>query len=105
MPREPCPDLQQLVCLAVGTLPAAQLPRLAQHVETCPRCEQHLSVLDSLSEPLLDCLRRPFADDETADGVSEQLLQRVRSSVERSARSPPLATNGGLGPGSRLGRF
>jgi serine/threonine protein kinase len=101
MPREHCPDLQQLVCLAVGTLPAAQLPGLAEHVEACPRCEQHLSVLDTLSEPLLDCLRRPFADGDASDCVSPQLLERVRASVERSALPPDT----GLGPGSRLGRF
>jgi WD40 repeat protein len=40
-----CPDADRLCALVEGTLPAAEEQALVEHLETCPRCQDHLEGL------------------------------------------------------------
>ncbi len=53
-----CPDREVLARFAVGDLPAAELARVAAHVERCPGCESVLRTLDAYTDPLLVSLRQ-----------------------------------------------
>jgi serine/threonine protein kinase len=88
-----CPGQERLIGLARGTLAEAELNALVGHVEGCPRCEERLRQLETLSDPLLADL--PTAACPTED-VPAPLLARLQQT-------------GGVGPGERsadrLGRF
>src|SRR5262245_27461875 len=87
-----CPDEARLVGLALGTLPEAELPPLARHVEGCAVCEDRLRRLDTLPDPLLLGLRQlPVEDDAPADLSAWVQLTAPRADV------PAV--------GKRLGRF
>src|SRR5262245_59595737 len=87
-----CPEQERLVRLAQGSMPGADLTAVADHVESCPRCERRLRELDTLTDPLLKELRAVAVP--TPD-IPASLFERLR----RESESLPLKRPG------RLGRF
>src|SRR5262249_46893224 len=60
-----CPTDVELVAFHVGDLPAADLDRVADHVEGCPACDARLRKMEGQADPVLQALRQtgPAAPD------------------------------------------
>jgi hypothetical protein len=56
--QQPCPSADELSRLVLGTLPEADLEWIVRHLDGCPTCEASVRTLESLSDPVLDALRR-----------------------------------------------
>jgi WD40 repeat protein len=67
-----CPSDQDLLAFHVGTLPEGRIDAIAEHLETCPRCEAKVRELDGPVDPALAALR-------VAGPVIPVTLPRVRS--------------------------
>jgi WD40 repeat protein/serine/threonine protein kinase len=53
-----CPSPDQLTGFVLGTLPEADLERIARHLDGCPACEAEVNSLESASDPVLAAIRR-----------------------------------------------
>jgi WD40 repeat protein/serine/threonine protein kinase len=60
-----CPSDADLAAFHRGELPAADLDRVADHLEHCPACEAKLREYDRESDPALAALRRPPGEPDT----------------------------------------
>ncbi|HZY83476.1 MAG TPA: protein kinase [Gemmataceae bacterium] len=56
-----CPSDQALLAFHLGTLPAAEVDGVAEHLETCGRCEGAVQRLDGEADPVLAVLRKPLS--------------------------------------------
>jgi hypothetical protein len=74
-----CPGRDELTRFAVGDLAAADLARLAAHVEHCTACEAALRVLDGDTDALVTALRRPPG---TPSEVPPAVLTAARSALD-----------------------
>ena len=54
----PCPTEQELTAFNLGTLPPAEVDALAEHLESCPRCEAAVERLEGAVDPLVGALRQ-----------------------------------------------
>lgn len=54
-----CPAAEELAAFNLGDLSEIVLLAVADHLESCPRCQAKVRELDSLSDPVLVALRRP----------------------------------------------
>jgi WD40 repeat protein/serine/threonine protein kinase len=59
-----CPSEPELLAFHLGTAPAETLDAVADHLESCPRCEAALQRLDGRTDPVLAALRKPVPPDE-----------------------------------------
>jgi anti-sigma factor RsiW len=59
VPDRACPSADELTGFVLGTLPEADLERVAQHLDGCPACEAAVNSLESASDPVLAALRHP----------------------------------------------
>src|SRR5947209_4823532 len=55
-----CPSDQELQAFHLGTLPEAELDVVAEHLESCSRCEAAVREFDTSFDPLLAALRKPM---------------------------------------------
>jgi WD40 repeat protein/tRNA A-37 threonylcarbamoyl transferase component Bud32 len=55
-----CPTDEALRAFHLGTLPAAEVDAVADHLETCDRCEAAVQRLDAAADPVLAALRKPL---------------------------------------------
>ena len=53
MPIDLCPDRKSLRAFGLGRLSAAELERVAAHVETCQSCQTTLKDLDAANDSVL----------------------------------------------------
>jgi serine/threonine protein kinase len=96
-----CPNRAELEGFVVGTLPGADLARVANHVECCPICEEALDALERLEDPFLARLRQSTSNPESETVVvPPELLAAVRSRRDGHSES-----RFALAEGCRLGRF
>jgi anti-sigma factor RsiW len=56
MPQQRCPSRLELRAFHLGMLVAKRLDAVAEHLETCARCEAMLRELDTARDPLLAAL-------------------------------------------------
>jgi WD40 repeat protein len=59
-----CPSEPELLAFHLGTAPAETLDRVADHLDSCPRCEAALQALDACTDPVLAALRKPVPPEE-----------------------------------------
>src|SRR5215475_15393124 len=57
MPRTDCLSAAELNALQLGELPDQALEDATTHIEACPRCEEAMRALDSLTDPAMARLR------------------------------------------------
>jgi serine/threonine-protein kinase len=90
-PASPCPDVRDLQRLQAGELPAAEVERLAQHLEECVDCPQLIAQLSG--EDLLARRDTPVdvACGPESPGVLDNLLRRLRSQAVSPTTTPPVA--------------
>ena len=55
----------------LGTLPAASLDAVAEHLEACGRCDAAVRKLDDSADPVLAALRRPVPPPPPDEGPEE----------------------------------
>src|SRR5439155_18825515 len=55
-----CPSIQDLQAFHLGNLPEADLDIVAEHLESCSRCETAVREFDTSFDPLLAALRKPM---------------------------------------------
>ena len=101
MPAVLCPPDEDLKAYAWGELPLQHEDELADHLETCPRCESVVQTLERRGDPLLARLRMPMKPDPYLDEpecrqVVQRLLNRAIPNDEQVIRPypPPLACPG-----------
>src|SRR5437868_1126893 len=71
-----CPSPGELLQFVLGLLPAGEVDRLAEHVESCDDCEAGLRTLRA-RDGLLDEVRRCGGGaDEPSPGVVQDLIER-----------------------------
>jgi eukaryotic-like serine/threonine-protein kinase len=89
MPRRDCPSDQELLAFHLGTAPPDALDGLAEHVESCGRCETALQRLDGRLDPVLAALRRP-ATVGGPPGPGPEPADREAPTVIRGPEPPAL---------------
>lgn len=75
------PSKEELSGFLLGQLATDTSEVVAEHVEQCPSCRQTIQNLESLSDTLVDMLRKPSATD---DAESQQVIERVVAVVENT---------------------
>ena len=74
-----------LKAFVAGTLPEAEAVALAQHIDSCPVCQQALCAEDDLHQVLLDCADEPLPPP----GLVDDIISGARAHEKRgSSRSP-----------------
>ena len=104
MPAAICPSDQDLKAYAWGELALQHEAELADHLETCPRCEATMQTLERQENPLLARLRMPvkpdpYQEEPECRQVVERLLAPTILNEGQVAKSsstlpPPLACPG-----------
>ncbi len=96
MPSDSCPPHERLITYVRGTLPEDLAEHIDEHLDTCVTCEMTVDELERQSDPLVDSLRRPTAQDEyqresqckqavaMAEAIADSLCDSVAFSVKAS---------------------
>lgn len=82
-----CPSEQLLQDFQLGNLPEPSLDDIADHLESCARCETLAQQLDSECDPIVAAIRQP-----TSAGV--QVTRILQRSAPTPVRNAPLADPG-----------
>src|SRR2546429_253869 len=72
-----CPDDPQLSAFIAGKMSSLDLERLAEHLGSCPVCQQRLEQLDNQADQVVHALRRPIERDTREE---KQAVQRLLAS-------------------------
>ena len=92
----PCPDPEQLLAFSLGKLPEEACDAIAAHLDQCPACENTVSGMDRMTDPLVSHLCAPAAQSKYIDEPQcQEALRRVKA----------MAADGGIvRPGPSGGR-
>jgi eukaryotic-like serine/threonine-protein kinase len=63
-----CPSEADHRAFLLGDLPEDQADAIAEHIETCPKCEERSQRIDGVADPVVAALREPAALASTIDG-------------------------------------
>ncbi len=80
MPRDDCPNDQELAAMIFGDQPDEVADAIARHLESCPRCESRAQQFDDDVDPMIATLR-----------VAVVSASETRTMSERLAITPPAA--------------
>src|SRR5688572_2539243 len=81
-----CPNPEELRAFSVGSLPANDFERIAQHVEACTGCDAALETLEESPDEVLTQLQRLSTPDAGSDAAARFLESTIdRNSSARSA--------------------
>lgn len=88
-----CPAEAALLAFHLGTLSDAEVDRVAEHLETCARCDATVRRLESETDPLLAALRSRVAihaDTFAFNGKGAHLRKGADDAPDEGARWPEL---------------
>jgi hypothetical protein len=88
MRSDTCLTEQQLRDFQVGNLADTSVDSVAQHLESCPRCEQLAQKLDGTTDPILNALRN------TPPGPATEATKALSPRTPRLSRPPTKDGNG-----------
>ena len=71
-----CPDRERLESYALGKLAPDDLDSVAEHLLACPNCDSVVESLESVSDSLVEELRKPALEDQL------ELEPELRQSLE-----------------------
>jgi serine/threonine protein kinase len=96
MPTATCPSNEDLKAYAWGGLPSVSEDRLADHLDSCQRCEAALQALERRGDSLLAQLRKPvkpdpYQQEPECRQVVNRLLDDTVSFGGKPATSAPAA--------------
>jgi len=69
-----CPSEQEICAFQLGDLPETALDQLAEHMESCPRCESIAQRLDARQDAILSAIRLPQPRRKRARALGLALL-------------------------------
>jgi serine/threonine protein kinase len=72
-----CPERAVLIGFCLGTVSAAELERIARHLNSCGRCLAALQTLDSESDVVMRELSRPAPAEPFSDDECRHVLERI----------------------------
>jgi RNA polymerase sigma-70 factor (ECF subfamily) len=84
MPLATCPGRDELMAFATGALSSQSSEVLAEHLETCPKCQADLNGLKPPDDPLLAALAQPPAKDPFEGVAADLELAEEESPVRRA---------------------
>jgi hypothetical protein len=88
----PCPAPGELSGFVLGTLPVADLQRIARHLDVCAACEAAVRTLEDLGDPVLTAIR---------DALSAATADRSRANSHSSRKD---SSQKALNKGSKADR-
>jgi anti-sigma factor RsiW len=75
-----CPAPGELSGFVLGTLPEADLQRIARHLDVCAACEAAVRTLENLGDPVLTAIRDALnASTSNEPGVNPPSLRKESS--------------------------
>jgi serine/threonine protein kinase len=95
MPELSCPTADTLVAFALGTIDGAEWKSVAEHLETCARCQQRLDEIDAataIADPLLSQLQHLPSTGLTGNGSGDRWASAVIAATAATASTPARLT-------------
>ena len=93
MTEKRCPSDQDLKAYALGQLRLEEIDQVAEHVDTCPPCEDTVANLESLGDTVMTGLRSPATSEVADDDQLQRALSFVRKIGEQSSADASAAND------------
>ena len=95
MPELSCPTADTLQAFALGTIDGVEWKSVADHLETCARCQQELDEIDvatATADPLLSQLQHLTSVGPQANGSGDRWASAVIAATAATASTPARLT-------------
>ena len=66
-----CPSRDELEAFSLGKLPDDTIEMIAEHLDSCPACEDTVVQFDDRADSFVGNLHGPISDDPFADDLDE----------------------------------